>query len=296
MAEKLLFVDTNIWLDFYRAQNDAGLKLLKHVEAVKTLLVTYQLEVEFKKNRQTVLKNSWENLKAPNEFGVPNIVADAQTTQMLKRHMREAKQRVDALKKMIVRALESPARHDPVYQAAQRMFHRESDLVLTRKNNVRKVIRTKSLRRFLQGYPPRKNDDTSMGDGFNWEWMIHCAAARKADLVIISRDGDFGVTIHKKCHFNDHLQQEYKERVGRRRKVVLFDRLTDGLTYMKVAVSKKEVDAEREWLRGTSFSAPNVERVVRIIKKYRSMRGVAVEEALGGPLLLEAPQEPQDET
>jgi hypothetical protein len=32
-AEKLLFIDTNIWLDFYRARNDTGLKLLKQVEA-----------------------------------------------------------------------------------------------------------------------------------------------------------------------------------------------------------------------------------------------------------------------
>jgi len=30
-TEKLLFIDTNVWLDFYRAQNDAGLKLLNHV-------------------------------------------------------------------------------------------------------------------------------------------------------------------------------------------------------------------------------------------------------------------------
>ena len=32
--KKLLFVDANIWLDFYRARNDAGLTLLGHVEAV----------------------------------------------------------------------------------------------------------------------------------------------------------------------------------------------------------------------------------------------------------------------
>jgi hypothetical protein len=79
--EKLLFIDANIWLDFYRANKDAGLKLLKRVEEVKDhLIVTYLLEVEFKRNRQTVLKDSWGKLKAPEQFGVPNIVADENTS------------------------------------------------------------------------------------------------------------------------------------------------------------------------------------------------------------------------
>lgn len=51
--KNLRFVDTNIWLDFYRARKDAGLALLAHAEAVADrIIVTYQLETEFKKNRQ----------------------------------------------------------------------------------------------------------------------------------------------------------------------------------------------------------------------------------------------------
>jgi hypothetical protein len=61
--KKLLFVDTNIWLDFYRpAKTDAILKLLHHLEAVREHIVsTHQLEMEFKSNRQTVIL---EGLKA----------------------------------------------------------------------------------------------------------------------------------------------------------------------------------------------------------------------------------------
>src|SRR6516165_8046505 len=102
------------------------------------------------------------------------------------------------------------------------MFHQDSDLLLSRRKDIRKKIRSKALRRFLQGYPPRKSNDISIGDAFNWEWMVHCAETRKADLVIITRDSDFGVTIGDQCYPDDHLQQEFKERVGKRRKVVLF--------------------------------------------------------------------------
>ncbi len=295
MAEKLLFIDTNIWLDFYRARSDAGLKLLKHVEALSDkLIVTYQLESEFKRNRQNVLMDSWENLKPPNDLGFPNIVAEAKASKMLAQHMKEAKARVARVRRLIVKAMTTP-RQDPVYQACDRMFHRKDDLVLSRENSQRKLIRNKALRRFLQGYPPRKKNDTSMGDAFNWEWMIYCATERKAELVIISRDADYGVKIDKKCHLNDHLRQEFKERVSSRRKVVLFDRMTEGLKYLKVNVSKKEVEAEREWLRA-EFSGSSVEQfnnwvnqVSRVAFKRSSSKRV------GGPLLLPAPEMvPQD--
>jgi len=286
-TEKLLFIDTNIWLDFYRAQNDAGLKLLKHVEALRDrLIVTYQLEVEFKKNRQQVLIDSWANLKPPSDLGVPNIVADAQTSQMLKRHMREAKKRVEKLKKLVMRTMASPARYDHVYQVVQRIFHRDDDLVLSREKGLRRTIRNKALRRFLQGYPPRKRSDISMGDAFNWEWMVHCAAERKAELVIISRDSDFGVMIGNKWYPNDHLQQEFKERVSKRRKAVLFRRLTDALKYLNVAVSKKEVAAEQEWLRDDFDDSSLVDRWRALVARTGRKRSKPNE----GSLLLPAPE------
>jgi predicted nucleic acid-binding protein len=47
---KLLFIDANILLDFYRARTDAALSLLKHLETIShKIIVTYQLEMEFKK-------------------------------------------------------------------------------------------------------------------------------------------------------------------------------------------------------------------------------------------------------
>jgi hypothetical protein len=296
-AEKLLFIDTNIWLDFYRARNDTGLKLLKQVEALTdNLIVTYQLESEFKRNRQAVLMESWDNLKPPTDLGFPNIVAEAKASKMLAAHMKEAKKRVARVRSLIAKAMTTP-RHDPVYQACERIFHRESQLVLSRENRHRKVIRTKALRRFLQGYPPRKKNDTSMGDGFNWEWMIYCAAERKAELVIVSRDADYGVTLETKCHLNDHLRQEFKERVSSKRKVVLFNRLTDGLKYFKVPVSKKAVDAESAWIRA-EFSGSTVEDLNEWIGQATRVaftrRGPGRKRP-SGPLLLAPPEDPAEE-
>jgi hypothetical protein len=41
-SDRLLFVDTNIWLDFYRSQTGAGLSLLERLEGVKDqMIMTY---------------------------------------------------------------------------------------------------------------------------------------------------------------------------------------------------------------------------------------------------------------
>jgi hypothetical protein len=105
-GEKLLFIDTNIWLDFYRARNDTGLKLLKQVEALTdNLIVTYQLESEYKRNRQAVLMESWDNLKPPTDLGFPNIVAEAMASKMLAAHMKEAKKRVARVRSLIAKAM-----------------------------------------------------------------------------------------------------------------------------------------------------------------------------------------------
>lgn len=78
----LLFVDANIWLDFYRVRNDTGLRLLKHTEALADrLIVTYQLENEHK---------GMQELKALQQIPRPGIFSDAKTAKMMAKNVKEA--------------------------------------------------------------------------------------------------------------------------------------------------------------------------------------------------------------
>jgi hypothetical protein len=245
--QNLLFIDTNIWLDFYRARNESGLKLLKHAEGLSDrLVVTYQLESEFKKNRQTAIYEGMQELKAPQQVPRLGIFSDAKTAARMQRHLKATAKRIDSLKRRLRRVLEKPADHDPVYQACQRIFHKEDDLNLTRDNPGRRAIRNKALRRFLHGCPPRKKNDTSIGDAINWEWMIHCAVQKRAGIVIVTRDADYGVTIDNKSYVNDHLKQEFSDRVSRKRKLLLYNRLSDALRLFKVEVSAQEEESENQ--------------------------------------------------
>jgi hypothetical protein len=71
-------VDTNIWLDAYRSTSDAGLSLLKQLEDIKDeVIVTFQVEIEFQKNRQSVIEESMNALRAPTKIAPPRLFSDA---------------------------------------------------------------------------------------------------------------------------------------------------------------------------------------------------------------------------
>lgn len=279
--KQLLFIDTNIWLDFYRARNETGLALLKHAEAVSDkIIVTFQLESEFKRNRQNVILESMQELKSPAQIPRPGIFSDAKAANALAKSMKEADKRVKTLKQKLTRVLDNPTQHDRVYQATQRIFHKLDELVLTRENKVRHLIRRKAFRRFLHGCPPRKRNDTSIGDAINWEWMIHCATTQNAELVIVTRDSDYGIHFENKAYVNDHLRQEFSERVSRRRKILLYSRLSDALKHFAVPITAQEVLAEAEIVEAHPGGQMDLEptssdRLLKFIDLLRKSRAVS---------------------
>jgi len=257
--KKLLFIDTNIFLDQYRVRNEAALKLLFRAEKVsEQIIATYQLEIEFKKNRQAVMIDSLKALKAPSKVPTPGMLSDAKATKLLSRGAVQLEKHIERLKKRLLRALDNPTVHDPVYRVCQRLFHLESPLVLHHEDKrLKRLIRARALRRFLHGCPPRKSNDTSIGDAINWEWMLHCAEKQKAELVICSRDADYGSEFDGKVYVNDHLKQEFKDRVSQRRKLVLHTKLSDALKELDIAVTKQEEQAETEIVVASQVNAAN---------------------------------------
>lgn len=268
----LLFVDANIWLDFYRVRNDTGtgLSLLQSTEALSdNLIVTYQLETEFKKNRQGAILDGMRELKAPQHISHPGFVADAAAAKIMAKNMKEAGKQVKRLRDRMVRALRNPAMYDPVYQSCQRLFQKQDDLTLTRENPIRRTIRHKAFRRFLHGCPPRKDGDTSVGDAINWEWMIHCAIQRKAGLVIVTRDLDYGAIIEKESYLNDALRQEFSERVSRKRKLRLYSRLSDALKLFDIAVTAQEEATEAELALRSPFLSDELYQAIGLPTQAR---------------------------
>lgn len=242
----LLFIDTNILLDFYRTQNDAGISLLAKIDSLQEqVITTCQVEMEFKKNRQKVMRETVSLLKAPDfSLSTPAFLSDAANVKVIKGRIKDVKNRVERLKARVLATLENPKTHDRIYQAAQRLFNRVSPLNLRYGTSEYKQVWRKALRRFLEGRPPRKKDDTSAGDAVNWEWIVHCIEKTNRDVIIVSRDADYGLNLDAKGYANNWLSDEVKERVNQQRKLVLVDRLSVALKLLEVAVTPAEIASE----------------------------------------------------
>lgn len=247
--KKLLFIDTNILLDFYRARNDAGISLLGHLDSIADqIIVTFQVEMEFKKNRQHAILEGEKELKDIGKITRPGLFSDAKAVRAVEGNIKKANDRIKSLRGRLMNALKNPSMHDPVYKVCQRIFTKNDDLNLTRDHDKKSYIKRKAFRRFLLGCPPRKKTDTSIGDAINWEWVVDCAIKHKAEIVIVSRDSDYGIAFDGKTFFNDHLRQEFSDRVSKKRKILIYTKLSEALKHFAVKVMPREEQAENEIL------------------------------------------------
>lgn len=257
----LVFIDTKIFLDLYRLQGgDTSLSVLDHFDRNHDrIITTTQVEMEYKKNRQAAVLKSLRDATACNEaqVTVPAVLRDAQ----VERSMRAARQRVSEhtrrLRGRAAKLIREPGRNDIIYKVLQQLFRAKRPCHLSTNPSGRHQIDRLARKRFCLGYPPRKDGDTSMGDAVNWEWMIHCANELDRDIVIVSRDSDYGVKWEHDAILNDWLRQEFAERVGRKRTITLTPRLTEGLSIAGIKVARAEVEQEeRELARRAEGSKP----------------------------------------
>lgn len=252
----LIFVDTNILLDFYRVRTGGvGLELLELIEQHKDILITgRQIEMEYKKNRQRVVLESLAAQKTPDWSGLtsPAFLATAKPAEIIAKSKKTITTQQGKLKSRIASILNNPSASDPVYKVLQRIFKNESEYNLGRDKSIRFTIRNLAKKRFILGYPPRKKEDNSIGDAINWEWIIYCAEKSGKDIIVVTRDTDYGVSYDGQFFLNDWLAKEFKDRISRKRKIVLTDRLATAFKLVAVPVSQQAEQEENELIEGKS--------------------------------------------
>ena len=245
----LIFVDTNILLDFYRVgSGGGGLELLDLIEAHKNILITgSQIEMEYKKNRQQVILQALKAQKIPDWSGLtsPAFLAKAKPAKLIAQSKKTIIKQQATLKKRIASILDKPNLSDPVFKTLSGVFRHDSNYNLSRDKQIRFNVRRLARKRFVLGYPPRKQNDTSIGDAINWEWVVECAKSSGKDIIIVSRDSDYGCNYDDQFHLNDWLRLEFKKRISRKRRIVLTDRLAEAFKLVAVSVSKAAEEEEK---------------------------------------------------
>jgi hypothetical protein len=246
--DALIFIDTNILLDFYRIRkSDISLKYLHEIEAHKEkLILTNQVEMEFRKNRQKVILEALGEVNKISTGGlsIPTVLFDAKPVEMIKKSQKSIASQQKKIKDRIDKLLTNPGTQDKVFQTVQRVFKTDSEFNLNRENKKRHTIRRLALKRFYLGYPPRKKEDNSIGDAINWEWIIDCANRTDKHIILVTRDNDFGINYGDNSILNDWLQIEFKERISQKRKIVLTDKLSRAFKLLQIPVSPEMIEAE----------------------------------------------------
>ena len=251
--DALIFIDTNIFLDFYRIRNsNVSMKYLEQIEKhIELIITSSQVEMEFKKNRQSVILESISELKKIGNvtISVPAILSDAKAVEMIQKSKKDISKRQKQLKEKIENILKNPKYNDPVFKSLQKLFQHKSEINLNRENEIRFEIRELAQKRFTLGYPPRKKADNSIGDAVNWEWIIHCAKTTGKNIIIVTRDSDFGCNYDDDSHLNDWLKQEFKQRISQKRKIVLTEKLTTAFKLVEIPVTEEMIEEEENVIK-----------------------------------------------
>jgi len=228
------------------------MKYIEHIVEHKTCLITgSQIEMEYKKNRQKVILESLGQFKTPqwNNLSVPALLSESQEANEIEKLKQSITEQQQKINKNIENLLKDPELYDPVFKSLNTLFNNPSSYNLRKGNPEASQITEKALKRFMHGYPPRKENDTSIGDSINWEWIVHCASKAKKSIVIVTRDGDYGASIREDAYINDWLQREFRDRVGEKFDIILTQKLSKALKYIDVQVSEEMVFEEENMIK-----------------------------------------------
>ena len=241
------FIDTNIYLDFYRANNEASISLFEKLKKVKHRIIsTYQVEMEFLKNRQSAILDSLSKIKFTDSVILPAVLSSDTLLNSLKKYKIQGEKKKKNIDKKVIYLLRNPQKNDKIFQVLNDIFTSPSDHVLTRDMLIKRQIKRLAWRRFILGYPPRKGRDNSTGDALNWEWIIHCAKKNPGKMVILSKDSDYGNSLGNEFFLNDQLKREFRDRVGPKKTIIFTQKLSQALKELDIHVTPEEEEAEQD--------------------------------------------------
>ena len=178
-----LFIDTNIFLNFYTYPDDDGVidELLENIGPNNIVLhLPKQVENEFERNRESKLHGAvteFQSSKFPN--AVPNHMRG---TEAARNYQDAIKIAESAKKTLIANATGLALQNDlPVDKKITELFNK------SQKYAEDDATFKLAIERSQRGNPPGKGE--SVGDRYNWEVLLKHVPA--GDLHIVSKDGDY---------------------------------------------------------------------------------------------------------
>lgn len=247
----LVFVDTSVLLRIYESPQPNLLgdlrELSKHPDRVIT---TFVVRDEFMRNRHRVMNRLADTLSKLTE---PKIVDFARQWPEGKAFHEATEHSSKAMKALIEKwkeTMENPAKNDAVWSEVHKLLDAKSDLSLSASSeDAKSIIDRAQLRRAL-GNPPGSDAAATLGDAANWEWCLEMCRRRKANLVVLTADGDYGSERRGDDYLpNMLLYDEFQRTVGTTRLLAITTRTTKALELIGQAVTPEQKRGEEVALR-----------------------------------------------
>lgn len=213
-----LFIDTNIFLNFFHYAKDDLAELDKLAVLLRnqkiTLHLPSQVVDEFGRNRDIKIADAlktFRQVSLPKAF--PQIVHQYQQYKELRDALRQyEKARTEILEAIEADIVQERLRAD---QVIKELFFRA-----TAEQSSAPEILEKARLRYDLGNPPGKNG--SLGDAINWETLIHYVPDSE-DLHLITADSDYISAINEQ-YMNSFLLKEWLRR--KQSRIFMYKNLT----------------------------------------------------------------------
>lgn len=223
-----IFIDTNVFLDFYRAKKDT-LEVLRGLHQHSGSIVFPSLVYdEFLRNRVKIIEqviNSLRNEKP--KYFTSAIVEGLEVFEDLKRSREEHKKYLDITISKL-EEIQRDSKQDDVFLELSKLYKSEKIEIYEHDNSIIHKAQT----RHLLGQPPG-TDKIKICDEVIWETIL---ARIDDDIIIVSRDGTY-----KENH--QYLSHEYEKRTDKNL-LKITDKITVGIELLGEEVPPEIVELE----------------------------------------------------
>lgn len=254
-----LFVDANVFLDFYHFSDDDLDELKKLIDLINkgeiTLIITSQVVDEVKRNRDGKVADSYKKFKDSKvELNLPQICKSYKEFNQIKKSLG------------IIKKLKADLNGKLKKDISERTL--KADETINELIKISKVVDVKkhvdlARERFDQGNPPGKNG--SYGDSLTWVALIS-ELKEKEDLFFISDDKDYKSPLDEYT-LNSFLLDEWKEK--KKANIFFYTKLSAFFNKHHKDIQLR-VEEEKNKLIESLAQSPNFETTHSIIARLSS--------------------------
>ena len=202
-----LFIDTNVFLNFFHLSGEDIEELRKLVELIEekelTLWLPSQVQDEFRRNRDKKISESMNSATKSLKLAIPAFYRHKKEFKKISDDLKKINKKMSSLTDEITNEIDNEKLDADIL--IKKIF-KKAKLV-----NIDSGILDAAVDRAKRGNPPGKGNGGSVGDEINWETLLG-SVPDNTDMHIVSADGDYA-SVRDNSRPHAFLEKEWNEEI-----------------------------------------------------------------------------------